>query len=111
MSDAYELVRLANGVYSVRSLAENETFHPVVGPVEEARQLYVEQLHIPARIADAREPFTIWDIGLGAAANVLTVIEAAAGSAAELRILSFDHTLAPLAFAVQHAAELAYPKA
>jgi tRNA U34 5-methylaminomethyl-2-thiouridine-forming methyltransferase MnmC len=106
----YELVRLANGVHSVRSRAEQETFHPVVGPVAEARQLYVDQLHLPARIAAAKEPFTIWDIGLGAAANVLTVIEAAAENPGELRVLSFDHTLAPMAFAIQHANELGYPK-
>jgi tRNA U34 5-methylaminomethyl-2-thiouridine-forming methyltransferase MnmC len=106
----YELVQLANGVHSVRSRAEQETFHPVVGPVAEARQLYVDQLHLPARIAATKGPFTVWDIGLGAAANVLTVIEAASNHAAELRVLSFDHTLAPLAFAVQHADELEYPK-
>jgi tRNA U34 5-methylaminomethyl-2-thiouridine-forming methyltransferase MnmC len=107
----YELVKLVNGVWSVRSRAEQETFHPVVGPAAEARQLYVDQLHLPARIAAAQEPFTIWDIGLGAAANVLTVIEAASNHPAELRVLSFDHTLAPLAFAIQHAEELDYPKA
>jgi tRNA U34 5-methylaminomethyl-2-thiouridine-forming methyltransferase MnmC len=105
----YEMVELANGVRSVRSRAEQETFHPVVGPAEEARQLYVEQQHLPARIATARGPFTIWDVGLGAAANVLTVIEAAAQSVGELQVLSFDHTLTPLAFAIQHAAELRYP--
>lgn len=106
----YELVRLANGVHSVRSRAEQETFHPVVGPAEEARQLYVEQQHLPARIAAAGEPFTIWDVGLGAAANVLTVIEASAKSEGELHVVSFDHTLTPLAFAVQHASELHYPR-
>jgi tRNA U34 5-methylaminomethyl-2-thiouridine-forming methyltransferase MnmC len=105
----YELVRLANGVHSVRARAEQETFHPVVGPVEEARQLYVEQQHLPARIAAARGAFTIWDVGLGAAANVLTVIDAAAKSGGEIHVLSFDHTLTPLGFAVEHASELKYP--
>ena len=66
----YELVRLVNGVHSIRSKAENETFHPVVGPVEEARELYVEQLRLPERIAQAKREFVIWDVGLGAAANV-----------------------------------------
>jgi tRNA U34 5-methylaminomethyl-2-thiouridine-forming methyltransferase MnmC len=106
----YELARLKNGVYSVRSRAEDETFHPVVGPVAEAKELYVDQLHLPRRIAEANDVFTIWDIGLGAAANVLTVINEAAGAAANLRVLSFDHTLAPLQFAIQHASELDYPK-
>lgn len=107
----YELVQLVNGVWSVRSRAEGETFHPVVGPVAEARELYVEQLHLPRRIAEAGREFTVWDIGLGAAANVLTVIQAASERAGELRVLSFDHTLAPLEFAIRHAEELEYPKA
>ncbi len=106
----YELVELANGVRSVRSRAEGETFHPVVGPVEEARQLYVEQLNLPARIAASGEEFVIWDIGLGAAANVLTVIDRAAEKEARVRIVSFDHTLEPLRFAVAHAEELEYPR-
>jgi tRNA U34 5-methylaminomethyl-2-thiouridine-forming methyltransferase MnmC len=108
-ASGYQLVRLANGVHSVRSNAENETFHPVIGPVEEARQLYVEQLHLPKRIAESKREFVIWDVGLGAAANVLTVLDAAAAHPAKIRILSFDHTLKPLEFAIQHARELDYP--
>jgi len=106
----YELVKLVNGVWSVRSRAEGETFHPVVGPVAEARELYVAQLDLPRRIAEAGREFVVWDIGLGAAANVLTVIEAAQERAGDLRVLSFDQTLAPLEFAVRHGDELEYPK-
>jgi len=108
MTADYELVRLANGVFSVRARAEGETFHPVVGPVEEARELYVEQLHLPQRIGDAGREFVIWDIGLGAAANVLTVIEAASKKTGTVRIVSFDHKLEPLEFAVKHAHDLGY---
>lgn len=108
MSD-YQLVRLANGVHSIRSNVENETFHPVVGPVEEARELYVEQLRLPERIAAASREFVIWDVGLGAAANVLTLLEASDSKPAQVRIVSFDHTLKPLEFAIQHAADLEYP--
>ncbi|MEN9778327.1 MAG: hypothetical protein RJB04_2082, partial [Verrucomicrobiota bacterium] len=36
MEFAYSLVQLANGTTSIRSLAEGETFHPVIGPVAEA---------------------------------------------------------------------------
>src|SRR5688572_30611163 len=107
----YEIVRLANGVHSVRSKAENETFHPVVGPVQEAQQLYVEQLRLPQRIASVPRPFVIWDVGLGAAANVLTVLEAAKSKSAAVHILSFDHTLKPLTFANENAAALGYPLA
>jgi tRNA U34 5-methylaminomethyl-2-thiouridine-forming methyltransferase MnmC len=105
----YQLVRLANGVHSIRSQAEHETFHPVVGPAEEARQLYVEQLRLPEKISAAGREFVLWDVGLGAAANVLTLLEASTGAHATIRILSFDHTLKPLGFAIQHASELVYP--
>jgi tRNA U34 5-methylaminomethyl-2-thiouridine-forming methyltransferase MnmC len=107
----YEIVRLANGVHSVRSKAENETFHPVVGPVQEARELYVEQLRLPERIAKAERQFVVWDVGLGAAANVLTLLDAAKGHEAEVQIVSFDHTLKPLEFATEHADALEYPAA
>ena len=50
-SPDYILVTLANGVRSVRSLAEAETFHPVIGPVAEAEALYVRQLRLRERFA------------------------------------------------------------
>ena len=46
MTVGYELVTLANGVVSVRSLACGETFHPVIGPAAEAEVLYVRQLRL-----------------------------------------------------------------
>ena len=46
----YQLVRLNNGICSVRSLADAETFHPVVGPVAEAEALYVNQLRLRERL-------------------------------------------------------------
>lgn len=104
----YELVRLPNGTFSIRSLAEGETFHPVVGPVAEAEALYVKQLKLRQRVQSHPGPFIIWDVGLGAAANVLTVIRAVADLNCSLRIISFDRTCAPLDFALRHAAQLGY---
>ncbi len=109
----YRLVRLANGTHSVHSVAHRETFHPVIGPVAEAEALYVRQLRLPERVSahPAGAEFVVWDVGLGAAANVLTVLRALRAGAtgtAPLRIVSFDHTLEPLRFARQHAEELGY---
>ncbi len=109
----YQLVQLTNGSWSVRSLAEGETFHPVVGPVAEAQALYVEQLQLPARVAAAAEngsqEFVIWDVGLGAAANTLTVLRALHGiDRHRVRIVSFDHTATPLEFALGNAERLGY---
>jgi tRNA U34 5-methylaminomethyl-2-thiouridine-forming methyltransferase MnmC len=107
-SARYQLVRLASGVHSVHSVAERETFHPVIGPVAEAEALYVRQLRLPERLAAHTGEFVIWDVGLGAAANVLTVLRATRDASCPLRILSFDHTLEPLQFAFEHAVQLGY---
>jgi tRNA U34 5-methylaminomethyl-2-thiouridine-forming methyltransferase MnmC len=104
----YQLVRLNNGICSVRSLADAETFHPVVGPVAEAEALYVNQLKLRERLQNHTGEFVIWDVGLGAAANSLTVLRATRDLTCQIRLVSFDHTIEPLKFALQHAADLGY---
>jgi tRNA U34 5-methylaminomethyl-2-thiouridine-forming methyltransferase MnmC len=107
-SGAYRLVRLANGVASVRCLAVGETCHPVVGPVAEAEALYVRQLDLRRRIQAHAGEFVVWDVGLGAAGNALTVLRATSRMACSLRLVSFDHTLEPLTFALANAEALGY---
>lgn len=104
----YRIVRLANGAHSVRSLAHHETFHPVVGPAAEAESLYVRQLQIPERLAQTPDDFVVWDVGLGAAANPAIVLQATRSIPARLRLVSFDHTLEPLRFALDHLDALPY---
>jgi tRNA U34 5-methylaminomethyl-2-thiouridine-forming methyltransferase MnmC len=104
----YRIVKLANGTHSVHSVAHRETFHPVIGPVAEAEALYVRQLRLVERMAAHDGEFTVWDVGLGAAANILTVLRATRGVRCPLRVLSFDHTVEPLEFALEHAAALGY---
>jgi tRNA U34 5-methylaminomethyl-2-thiouridine-forming methyltransferase MnmC len=106
----YRIVKLASGTHSVHSLAHAETFHPVVGPVAEAEALYVRQLHLPERLRKQTGEFVIWDVGLGAAANVLTVLRATREVGGALQVLSFDHTLEPLEFALEHTGHLDYLK-
>jgi S-adenosylmethionine-dependent methyltransferase len=108
MSGNYQLVRLNNGICSVRSLADAETFHPVVGPVAEAEALYVNQLKLRERLQNHTGEFVIWDVGLGAAANALTVLRATKDIACDIRLISFDHTLEPLEFALKNADALGY---
>jgi tRNA U34 5-methylaminomethyl-2-thiouridine-forming methyltransferase MnmC len=105
---AYKIVKLAGGAHSVHSVAHRETFHPVIGPVAEAEALYVRQLRLPERMAAHSGEFVIWDVGLGAAANVLTVLHATSAARCPLRIVSFDHTLEPLQFALDNAKILDY---
>jgi tRNA U34 5-methylaminomethyl-2-thiouridine-forming methyltransferase MnmC len=104
----YQLVRLNNGICSVRSLADSETFHPVIGPVAEAEALYVNQLRLRERLQTHSGEFVIWDVGLGAAANALTVLRAAKNIACNIRFVSFDHTIEPLEFALKNADALGY---
>jgi tRNA U34 5-methylaminomethyl-2-thiouridine-forming methyltransferase MnmC len=89
-------------------MAENETFHPVIGPVAEAEALYVNQLKLRQRLQSHAGEFVVWDVGLGAAANVLAVLRASADLRGSLRVFSFDRTIEPLRFALQHSEKLGY---
>lgn len=104
----YQLVQLTNGSHSLHSLAYGETFHPVIGPVAEAEALYVNQLQLRARLGIHSGEFVIWDVGLGAAANALTVLRATRDLTAPIRLVSFDNTMEPLEFALRNAAALGY---
>src|SRR5687767_14637761 len=108
----FELVSLESGVFSLRSLANGETYHPGVGPRVEASVLHVAQARLLERcLAAARSgrTFVVWDVGLGAAANAVSVVEALLGcSDADIELISFDRTTAPLEFALGHTGELAY---
>jgi tRNA U34 5-methylaminomethyl-2-thiouridine-forming methyltransferase MnmC len=104
----YRIVKLASGAHSVHSVAHAETFHPVVGPVAEAEALYVRQLRLPERLARHTGEFVVWDVGLGAAANPITVLRAARELPCPIHLVSFDHTLEPLEFALQHTEHLPY---
>jgi tRNA U34 5-methylaminomethyl-2-thiouridine-forming methyltransferase MnmC len=104
----YELVRLRGGAHSVRSRAHAETMHPGLGPVAEAQALYVTQLRLVERLRKHNGEFVIWDVGLGAAANALTVLRAAREAPVPVRLLSFEETLEPLRFAFTQRAALAH---
>ena len=107
-NSAYRIVKLVHGAYSVHSIAERETFHPVIGPVAEAEALYIRQLGLVQRLAKHKGEFVIWDVGLGAAANVLTLLHSTREISGLIYVVSFDHTLEPLKFALQHLDKLEY---
>ena len=107
-TSGYRIVKLAGGAHSIHSLAHRETFHPVIGPVAEAGALYVRQLKVVERLQHHAGDFVVWDVGLGGAANVLTFLRATQSIRSSIKLLSFDHTLEPLEFALQHAGALGY---
>ena len=101
----------------MHSIADSETMHPGIGPAAEAEALYINQLRLPDRVSDHSNEFVLWDVGLGAGANVLTALRSIRKKLRSLeertetkriRIVSFDQTDAALAFALQHAGELGY---
>lgn len=106
----FEIVTVTSGARSLRSREHGETFHPVVGPMTEARGLHVEQQRLVERARAATDEFVIWDVGLGAAANAVAAIEALRNfdGPARIELHSFDETTAPLAFALTHAEALGY---
>ena len=108
MNPSYELVQLGNGTFSIRLLANGETFHPVIGPMAEAEALYIRQLKLRERAA-SEDKFVIWDVGLGAGGNVLTTLHRLKNVSARLHVVSFDHTLGALRFALGHASALQFP--
>lgn len=104
----YQLVALANGTWSLRSRAVGETFHPVIGPEAEAATLYADQIRLSDRLHKSTETLVIWDVGLGAAANAISVLRASRSLPGSTRLISFDQTLEPLRFALQHTDKLSY---
>ena len=104
---------LKNGVTSLRSLEPRETFHPGIGPMQEACVLHVEQQRLVERALAKDEDFQLWDVGLGAAANALAAIQALrrgipVSHPHKIIIHSFDKSTEPLEFALQNATALGY---
>jgi tRNA U34 5-methylaminomethyl-2-thiouridine-forming methyltransferase MnmC len=95
----FEIVPVSTGAHSLRCRTRGETYHPKVGPAEEARVLHVEQQDLRRR-AGSTNGLVLWDVGLGAAANAVAALEALAGTESEIH--SFDLSLAPLAFSLAH---------
>ena len=104
--EEFQIVTVQSGARSVRSRDFGETFHPVIGPMAEARALHVRGQRLAERAAGTGGTFIVWDVGLGAAANSVAVLESCADRRMEIH--SFDRASAPLAFALRHAEELEY---
>lgn len=108
MSDStFEIVALKYGGYSLRSVERGETFHPGIGPVEEARLLHIQQQDIATRARELGR-FVLWDVGLGAAANAVAALGELEGVDAEVEIHSFDKSLNSLRFALENSETLPY---
>src|SRR3982751_4517896 len=72
----YEVHKAWEGFSSIRQVSSGEIMHSRTDPMDEARQVYVEQLHLAERLREkSRDPLMVWDVGLGGAANAMAAIE------------------------------------
>lgn len=96
------------GFASIRQISSGEIMHLRTSPIEEARQLYVEQSGLAQLLAQAETPTVVWDVGLGAAANAIAAIECYQEQAMKRRalpgltIISFENDLDSLALALRN---------
>jgi queuine tRNA-ribosyltransferase len=112
----YEVHKAWEGFASIRQISSGEIMHSRTAPMEEARQLYVEQSHLSERLRASSEnelPLVIWDAGLGAAANAMAAIECyeEVQAARPLRIVSFENDLDSLRLALRHQEDFSYLRA
>ncbi|MBA2743071.1 MAG: tRNA guanosine(34) transglycosylase Tgt [Chthoniobacterales bacterium] len=110
---SYEVHIAREGFASIRHVASGEIMHMRTPPMEEARQLYVEQSRLGERLQlnlaeqEKAEPLVIWDVGLGAAANAMAAVgcyeaQAALGPVRPMRVISFENDLDSLRLALLH---------
>jgi queuine tRNA-ribosyltransferase len=109
----YEVHKAWEGFASIRQVSSGEIMHARTLPMDEARQLYVEQSFLGKRLrenAQGQGPLVIWDVGLGAGANAMAAIECFEGiaGARPLRIVSFENDLDSLRLALRQKEDFPY---
>jgi queuine tRNA-ribosyltransferase len=102
----YEVI-VREEVGYIRDTISGEVMHLGSDPAEEAQSLYVEQSRLLERLQiRAEQPWVVWDVGLGAAANSMAAILGVEnlGSAAvrPLKLVSFENDLDALKLALDH---------
>jgi queuine tRNA-ribosyltransferase len=104
----YEIHRAWEGFASIRQISSGEIMHSRTDPIQEARQLYVEQSGLGERLR--AESLILWDVGLGAAANAMAAIESyeESSSTRAFRIISFENDLDSLRLAVANPQSFPY---
>lgn len=104
----YEVHANPTGTFSIRQKSSGEIMHSVNDPTLEATILYVQQSRLADRLRmsdDSTDALVLWDVGLGAATNVMAAIRCAEetpGRERRLRIHSFENDLNPLRLAARH---------
>jgi queuine tRNA-ribosyltransferase len=106
----YEVHESTQGFNCIKQRSSGEIMHSVNNPSVEAHRLYVEQSQLANRLRQTGEPeLVIWDVGLGAATNAMSVLECCEKLAAEgaesfrpVHLISFENDLDSLKLALKH---------
>jgi len=95
------------GFYSIQQKSSGEVMHSVNPPMVEARDLYLTQSQFLSRVQENdKAELVIWDVGLGAATNAMSVVHAYERSHEKsqrpVHLVSFEIDLNPLRLAHQN---------
>jgi queuine tRNA-ribosyltransferase len=116
----YEIHKAWEGFSSIRQISSGEIMHSRTPPMDEARALYIEQSNLahrlglsPGETVETAQPLTIWDVGLGAAANAMAAVycyeeQAERGPVRPLHIISFENDLDSLRLASRFTGDFPY---
>jgi queuine tRNA-ribosyltransferase len=116
----FEVVATRSGARAMLDRRTGEVMHPLSGPIEEPRSLYVRPSRLEERLRTGESgPLVLLDVGLGAGSNAVAAwaLSEARGaptaSARKLHIVSFDRTFAALELALtpEHAATFGFAEA
>jgi queuine tRNA-ribosyltransferase len=115
---AFEVVATRTGARAMKDRRTGEIMHPLTGPIEEPRTLYVQPSRLDQRLSASGEsrPLVLLDVGLGAGSNAAAawaLSEARATYERKLQLVSFDRTFAAfeLALRPEHAASFGFTAA
>lgn len=99
----FEIFDSPNGFSSIRQISSGEIMHSVNNPEEEANRLYIDQSNLQQLLKKVDSPeLVIWDVGMGAASNVMAAIKCfekmlkETGETRPVYILSFERDLDPI---------------
>jgi queuine tRNA-ribosyltransferase len=102
----YELKTTQEGHTLIQQRSSGESMHPTGDPNEEAKIVYLTPVDLPSRLAPSApsEAFIIWDVGLGAAHNAMSVVRALEELQPQraVHLLSFENDLDSLRLALLH---------
>jgi queuine tRNA-ribosyltransferase len=101
----YRIVQFENGTASIEDTVLNEPMHSRIGPLAEAKNLYLDQSKLSEfLLTETERPLVIYDVGLGLAVNSLVCVETALSqkSNRKLEIHSFENEVAGIRFALEN---------